>query len=826
MADEQRKTEKLFLWIFTGFSAAMVTGTAFYRNGAGTVTAIMPIVLCLVLGWVIFLNRYRDYRTRAYLYAAAMLLCFWCYASGTDTYDVILPPFLLVVAALGLFKISRLIYFQTFVFFGITLWHFFVLQTLNITGAQDVLRLAGQVICVLAVEYLRWNFIKIDLEMEQELRRNIISLQEMEHSKDEFMANVSHEIRTPLNTICGMSELALREELPRQVREEVFHIQTAGRTLQLLVSDVLDYSELETGSVSIHEEPYNFSSVMNDVINMALAQKEEKKLELIVDCDARIPCGMVGDSEKLGRMISCLVGNAIKFTEKGCVVVIVRARKERYGVNLCVRVRDTGIGMTPEQIEGLFRSYNQVDAKKNRSKGGIGLGFAITRHIARMMGGFLEVKSTPGKGSEFRLVIPQRVEDERPMLTVKDAGQLRVGLYIDTEKYSISEVRDNYMMVISNVAEQLQVNLTQCRSLSELKRKTERNAFTHVMIAIDEYREEPSYFEALSERMPVILVLDRTNDTEVRGNFQRLYKPFYALSVTNLLNGRNLTQRRDGSHYLEQRFVAPEASVLVVDDSEMNLKVMEGLLRPYRVHLFTATGGEEALRMLEWSHYDLIFMDHMMPKMDGVETLHRIRRKSGNYYQTVPVVALTANAIGGAREMFLAEGFFDFVAKPIDLSNLERVLKKYLPPEMILDRERFEETEAASTGDTSTAVEVASATDADNRINLEQGLLYCGGELRDYREVAAVYCERMPEKCSRMQELFEQREWEEYTILVHALKSTSMAIGAAGLSEMARCQETAGREEKEDVLLAQHEPLMQEYRLVCEEIARRWGDEE
>lgn len=840
MKNEQRRTEKVFVWIYTVFSAAMAFGILSCRTGEGAAAVLMPVGLCLAGGWMLFLRQYRDYKTRAYLYAAAMLICYWCYASCANAYYVVLPPFLVVVAALGLFKISRLIWFQTIVFFAVTLWHFAVLHTLRISSRQEFMRLAGQVACVLAVEYLRWNFIRIDIEMEQRLRRTIATLEEMEHSKDEFMANVSHEIRTPLNTVCGMSELALREELPAQVREEVFQIQTAGRALQSLVSDVLDYSELETGRVSLHEEPYIFSSVMNDVINMALAQKEEKCLELIVDCDARIPRVMVGDSEKLSRMISCLVGNAIKFTERGCVAVIVRARKERYGVNLCVQVKDTGIGMTQEQTESLFCSFNQVDTKKNRSKSGIGLGLAITRHTAELMGGFLKVSSRQGAGSEFRLVIPQRVEDERPLFVVKDAQQIRVGLYIDTEKYSISEIRDNYMAVISNMAEQLQVNLTQCRSLPELRRKTERNAFTHVMIAIDEYREDPSYFDALSMRMPVVLVLDRTDDAEVGGNFRRLYKPFYALSVTNILNGRNLTQRRDGSHYLEQRFTAPDASVLVVDDSAMNLKVMEGLLRPYGLHLFTAMSGEEALRMLEWAQYDLIFMDHMMPRMDGVETLHRIRKKSRKYCQTVPVVALTANAIGGAREMFLSEGFFDFVAKPIEVANLERVLRKYLPPEMILERGAQAEEEPApgaqvpaQKGEASGAKACAEGAkacaeeepaDEKNRIDLEQGILYCGGEMEDYLAVSAVYCSTMPDKCSQMRQLLSERNWKEYTVLVHALKSTSLAIGAAVLSEMAKRQEEAGKEAREDVLLANHEALMQEYELVCAEIRRRWGD--
>ena len=199
MKSEQRRTEKVFVWIYTVFSAAMAFGILSCRTGEGAAAVLMPVVLCLAGAWMLFLRQYRDYKTRAYLYAAAMLICYWCYASCANAYYVVLPPFLVVVAALGLFKISRLIWFQTIVFFAVTFWHFAVLHTLRISSLQEFMRLAGQVACVLAVEYLRWNFIRIDIEMEQRLRRTIATLEEMEHSKDEFMAEKLEQAADVLN---------------------------------------------------------------------------------------------------------------------------------------------------------------------------------------------------------------------------------------------------------------------------------------------------------------------------------------------------------------------------------------------------------------------------------------------------------------------------------------------------------------------------------------------------------------------------------------------------------------------------------------------------
>lgn len=805
MQYESRSTEKIYLLIFTVFVIFMIPGTV----SAKPVVSIILTNIFLTVGWVIYFSRYGTKSRRAYILTMMTLLCCLYKAINVESFSEFFPGFVVAALMIGLFDISRLIYMEAAVFILTVLYHICILHTFPYTGRGEIIRELMPLVAVFLVMYLTDYCIRRRKHMQRELKETVERLKETEHSKDEFLANVSHEIRTPLNTICGMSELALREDLPVRAREEIFHIQTAGRGLQSIVSDVLDFSELETGKLSLNEEAYNFSSVMNDVINMAIAQNEEKQLELIVDCDAQIPRSMEGDSEQLCRIISNLVGNAIKFTEKGCVAIRASVRKERYGVNLCIRVQDTGIGMNAEEMEKLFTSFNQVDTKKNRSQGGIGLGIAILRKITDMMNGFLKVDSIPGSGSEFQFVIPQRVLDERPMIEVKNREEIHVITYINLEKFTQIEIRDNYTEMIVHMAEQLEVALTCCNNFRELERRMEKQSYTHLFVGVEEYREQTAYFTAMSKKMPVILVLGREDEGTIQGDFLCIYKPFYALSVAAALNGETLVQRMDGSHHQRNHFVAPKAAVLVVDDSMMNLKVMEGLLRPYEVRLFTAASGEEALKLLDWAHYDLIFMDHMMPKMDGIETLHQLRKKKGNYYQSVPVVALTANAIGGAREMFLTEGFDDFVAKPVEISVLERVLKKHLPAELIQFQEMWNKDPEIK---------------EDWRIDTEQGLMYCGGEMEDYLEILQIYYESGLQKKEEIKELYAAEDWKEYTVLVHALKSTSQSIGANKLYEMAKAQELAGKEGQIETLAVGEDPLMQEYEAVLNEISERWGE--
>jgi signal transduction histidine kinase/CheY-like chemotaxis protein/HPt (histidine-containing phosphotransfer) domain-containing protein len=784
---------------------------------------IAGIILC----WGVCLKRYRSPRMRAYVVTAVYLVIFVWYGKMATSIAQMFVPFGIFLALIGLFLKKELLAATVAIQVALIVYHLFWIHTPGMDDPETLYMAGKQFIAILVMVYLSNYLSRENVKIREQLMDTIDTLKKTEHSKDEFMANVSHEIRTPLNTICGMSELLLSGELTRKAREEVFDIQVAGRNLQSIVSDVLDYSELESGKISLVEESYNFSSIMNDVLNMAIAQNEDKDLELIVDCDAKIPCGLIGDSEKIRRIMSAVINNAIKYTEQGCVVISVESRKEEYGVNLIINVKDTGIGMDAHTRENLFFSYNQVDTKKNRSRDGIGLGLGITKKFVDMMSGFISVESEPGKGSEFRIVIPQRVEDDRSMLTVKNDKDIRVISYINQEKYGMEQIRDSYLNCIEHMAEQLGVKYAFGQNLNDTKRRIANSRFTHLFLTMDEFREDPDYFKELSYKMSVILVLNRRENQEPEGNFLRIYKPFYSLSVGVAINGERLVQRMDGSHHFNRRFTAPEASVLVVDDNIMNLKVMEGLLRPYGLRLFTAESGPEAVRQLERTKVDLVFMDHMMPQMDGVEAFHRIRQKQGAYYQSVPIVALTANAIGGAREMFLEEGFSDFVAKPVEISNLERVLKQYLPSEKIIYQEKIHEvavTETAAADEEMVSEEQVSIKEPpvkpmQPKIDRETGLMYMGDSEEDYYEILRIYYESNLENKEQIERLYEEKNWAEYAVMVHALKSTSLTIGAGTLSTFAKQQEQAAKQEDEQQIVAGHEEMMAEYADILAEIA-------
>lgn len=813
------RTKELFILIMFSIYQMGAAGSFIMYGWSDWIAVVM--IASIGLNWLVYLTKKMSLKGREAVYVSLTELCIVVYGFHTEEMTLLTVIVIATAVITGLLSDVEYLYITDIALVLLVLnrilGHDAIFGSDMVAMYQTFLLFANIAIIEFVIHFWVGQRNKSDARTQE----MIWELKEAERSKDDFLANVSHEIRTPINTICGMSEVALTEEDPAKIRTSLRAIQTAGRNLTSVVVDILDFSEMQSGKMTIENEVYNIASTINDVINMSMAIKDKKPIELVVDCDANLPSGLYGDEKKIRRVIMNFVSNAMKFTSEGSVKISISGRRETYGLNLCVRVTDTGIGIKEENLEKLFSSFSQVDTKRSRQEGGIGLGLALSQTIVQKMGGIITVKSKYGKGTTIQFVIPQKIVEEQPIVTVKNPEQLNVGVYLNVEQFGLAEMRDDYVGAIAHMVEQLQVRCQMCTDMPSFKRRCQMEQFTHIFVSLTEYREDTKYFDDLSRQTKVAVVLDAIDIESITNpNIILIRKPLHILPVVAVLNEEYRTET--GRDSVLRKFISPETKVLVVDDNWMNLKVIEGLLERYQIKVSTALNGPEALEKIESKEFDFVFMDHMMPDMDGVETFHRIRNKVGSYYKKVPIIAVTANAIAGSREMFMQEGFNDFIEKPVELSVLERLLRRNIPKEkmryiqaedaandVIEVHEKIEEKKTP-------AVSKAEKLQIGD-LDVEKGLLYCGSQ-SSYLEILEQYCKNGDEHIAKIERLFGEKDWKNYTIEVHALKSMMMSVGAVPLSEQAKQLELAGKRGDVAWINVSHAGMISEYVRVLNEI--------
>lgn len=673
------------MWIVLILASMFTCFINIFSGHKEMVYTTIGMIVWFIISGVLFWNKKIEYMIYSALTFMGILLVFFMVSGGIDGFSVL---WILLVPSVCMY-FTGLYYggiFSTLFIFVTVIYMWTPLHKLGYAYSEIFLTRFPVVYIFDTVACLLMQYQLMSYRANQE---NLLHQAESANqSKSEFLANMSHEIRTPMNSIMGMCELILSEEISDEVRENSNNIYLSGKNLLGIINDLLDFSKIESGKMELIEETYQLSSLLNDVINMAVARKGSKDIEFMVDCDPNIPDKLYGDEIRIRQILINLLTNAIKFTREGGVVLKVSAREESYGVNLRFLVQDSGIGIKEENLQKIFKSFSQVDTKKNRAIEGTGLGLAISKRLVSKMGGFIKVESEYGVGTDFMVVIPQKVVETKKIIEVKEKEKVTLLAYFNLKKMQHPFVENAYKKIINNIARDFGIRYYASASINKTKELLNSEiSFTHLFVGREEYLQDEEFFKEWADKLSVVVVQDQKNRIKLPQNIRNIYKPFYVLPVGNAINGERLSFNVGTSNRKGQRFVAPDAKILVVDDNMMNLKVAMGLLKPYKVSVRTADSGMEAIRILKKQEYDLIFMDHMMPELDGVETAHRIREMDIEHCQNVPIVALTANAVSGAREMFLQEGFQDFLAKPIDTVAMDRILKRWLPKELIMQKE-------------------------------------------------------------------------------------------------------------------------------------------
>ncbi|MCL2411056.1 MAG: ATP-binding protein [Treponema sp.] len=602
--------------------------------------------------------------------------------------------------------------------------------------------------------------------------------EEASRAKSDFIARVSHEFRTPMNTIFGMSEIVLRENISHSAAEHIRSIKQAAGSLLSIINDILDFSKIEAGNLEIFPFAYSFSSLVNDIINISKIKIYESNLQFAVNIDSRIPDKLFGDQIRIRQILQNILSNAAKYTDNGFVALSIGiASIKDNTVCLKIQVTDSGQGIKKENLEQIFTGFTRLDIEKNTTIEGTGLGLAITQRLVHAMNGEIHVDSEYGKGSVFTAVIPQKILDPGKITQVIDSRKKSVLVY---------EPRPVLADSIVQTLDNLGVNRKLVSNTSDFLTNFESDDYFYVIISSAVFKEIHSSITIKKSKLN-IAVITEFNEVIAEENIIVIHVPFFSISVADFLNHNFDNSYGKGRIHSEVGFTAPEASLLIVDDTEINLEIAEGLIKPYQIKTVSVLSGLEAIEKIKNSHFDLVLLDHMMPEMDGTETAAQIRALGDKnpYYKNVPVIVFTANTEFGISEIMREHGFDDFLSKPISISKLDTLLQKWIPKEK--QQKNDSQPEAAKECSEITTQMVI------NGLNIKKGISMTGGDINRYFKILSLFYKDSFSKITEIQNCIETRNFKLYIILVHALKSATAIIGADTLSQAAKSLESAGK---------------------------------
>lgn len=663
--------------------------------------------------------------------------------------------------------------------------------------------LFGCLLPVLIVSYQTALFENIKLRKEQ----SYISIRNSELSKIRFLANMTHEIRNPMNAIVGMNELILKEELTPGAREQAQVIKEASSQLLRIVNNILIYSKLDSNKWEAVPVKYSFKELMREVIDNVSRGMQEEGAEFYVFVDRNIPSYLFGDSQGVKQVFMYLLYNSIQQTIRRSMSLEVKAEKvvDEHMLRFKCRIAETGSGMPEADVDSLLGAFNKYDSRRNATLKGLGLEISICNELLSMMDGFLKIESVVDVGTAIIFEFSNYIIDDTPMLAVDESMERHVLVYLHDKDEDI---------VWKRLMEDIKISPVYAAGPVAFKNEIADHRYTHIFIWQKDYEPLKDILRQTMCEEITYIISDFSHVYRDFGDCRIMRKPISCLNIIDVLNGK-----WSADDYMRtrtsERYIFPDARILVVDDSLVNLKVLGSVLENFGIEAKSASSGKECLEILKNEEFDLILLDHLMPEMDGIEALRRIKQIPGKNSK-IPVLCVTAELGRDVGERLMEEGFDDYIAKPVKDYHLARLLKKYLPDDLAI----VIENSVPEKEDTSAKAENTVKEEEGDPLSIDtvKGIENVGGDEDVYYIVLSTYYHEGLEKWKAVPEEFLADDIPLFTTNVHALKSSSASIGAYVISEKFKKLEFAGKENNRTYIEANLDECLENFRVLLERV--------